>query len=98
MDKKNIKEQLYKLIDDIDDEETLNILKEDIVSYATSSHTDILDELTNEQLIALEQSIKEDDNGASVDYDTSKKAFDEWRTKLKSAGDSNRSGQKHTGI
>ncbi len=98
MKKKNIKEQIHKLIDSIDDEETLNILKEDIVSYATSSGTDILDELTDQQLAALQQSIIEDDKGESIDYEKSKKAFDEWRTKLKSAGDSKKSGRKSTGI
>ncbi len=98
MKDKKIKEELHKLIDSIEDEETLNILKEDMVAYTTSSTTDILDELSPAQLAALMQSIKEDDNGESIDYNKSKKAFDEWRKKLKSAGDSNQNEIKHTDI
>lgn len=43
---------------------------------------DILDEFTPEQLAALRKSIKEDNAGKSIDYDTSKKAFDIWRNYL----------------
>lgn len=92
MTDKKIKKEIHKLIDEINDEDTLNILKEEITAYSTTSPKDILDELTPSQLKDLEDSIAKADRGDMLTLDEFKKSMNEWRTKLKSAKDS---GQKH---
>jgi hypothetical protein len=51
--KQQIKDELHKLIDSIEDEETLNVLNEDVVPYVIENKTmpseDEEDELTQEQ-------------------------------------------------
>jgi hypothetical protein len=84
MSKDTIKKEIYKLIEDIEDEGLLNVLKEDIVAYTTSSSADILDELTSGQLKELDEAIEESKQEENLrDYDEFKKEFDEWRTNLK---------------
>jgi O6-methylguanine-DNA--protein-cysteine methyltransferase len=94
-DKKNqeeLKKKLHELIDSIDDEHILNVLNEDIVPYVLENRTqeahDIEDELTEEQLKDLDESIAEADRGETISYEEFKKNMEEWRTKLKSTRDS----------
>ena len=62
--KEEIRKEQHKLIDEIDDEESLNLLKEEATAYASGK--DIMDELTPEQLKELEESIAEADRGEGL--------------------------------
>ena len=77
MTDKKIKKEIHKLIDEINDEDTLNILKEEITAYSTTSPKDILDELTPSQLKDLEDSIAEADRGDMLTLDEFKKSMNE---------------------
>ena len=55
----DLKKELHHIIDAIDDEQTLFILKEDLVAYTLPSNTD---GLTSEQLQELDKAIEEADN------------------------------------
>jgi predicted transcriptional regulator len=87
-----LKKKLHELIDSIDDEHTLSVLNEDIVPYVIENRTkeadDIEDDLTEEQLKDLDESIAEADRGETISFEEFKKNMEEWRTKLKSQRDS----------
>jgi PHD/YefM family antitoxin component YafN of YafNO toxin-antitoxin module len=94
-DKKNqeeLKKKLHELIDSIEDEHTLSVLHEDIVPYVIENRTkeadDIEDDLTEEQLKDLDESIAEADRGETISFEEFKKNMEEWRTRLKSQRDS----------
>jgi predicted transcriptional regulator len=86
--KEELKKKLHELIDSIEDEHTLSVLNEDIVPYVIENRTeethDIEDDLTEEQLKDLDESIAEADRGETISYEEFKKNMEEWRTKLKS--------------
>lgn len=88
-DKKNqeeLKKKLHELIDSIDDEHTLSVLNEDIVPYVIENRTKEADEeadeveenLTEEQIKDLENSIKEADEGKTMSYEEFKKRMSRW--------------------
>jgi phage terminase small subunit len=83
--KEELKEQLYKLIDSIDDEQVLLVLNEEVVPYVVEGKGP---ELSGEQLHELDEAIKEADEGNTISYQEFKKNMDEWVTKLKSTRDS----------
>jgi PHD/YefM family antitoxin component YafN of YafNO toxin-antitoxin module len=89
--KEELKQKLYKLIDSIEDEHTLNVLHEDVVPYLIENKTkeldDAEDDLTEDQLKELDEAIAEADRGDTISYEDFKKNMDEWRTRLKSTGD-----------
>ncbi len=74
-----IKEKIYKMLDEIADEATLNMVMEDVAFYA--SKKDIVDELTTEQLQELDIAIQEADKGETISWDDFKKEMNEWRQK-----------------
>jgi hypothetical protein len=78
--KAELKNELHKLIDEIEDEEALNTLREDAAIYAGKK--DILDDLTEEELKELDESIAEADRGEIISYDEFLKHMDEWKRKL----------------
>lgn len=78
--KAELKTELHKLIDEIEDEEALNILREDAAVYAGKK--DILDDLTEEELRELDESIAEADRGEVVTYEEFQKHMEEWKRKL----------------
>ncbi len=90
--KEELKKKLHELIDGIEDEHTLSVLNEDIVPYVIENQTqaahDVEDDLTEEQLKDLDESIAEADRGETISYEEFKKNMEEWRTKLKSTRDS----------
>jgi hypothetical protein len=96
MNQEELKKKLHELIDSIDDEHTLSVLNEDIVPYVIENRTKEADEeadeaednLTEEQLKDLEESIAEADRGETISFEEFKKNMEEWRTKLKSTRDS----------
>lgn len=81
--KEELKKELHKLIDSIEDEHTLNVLNEDIMPYVIENRTKDMDEddLTEEQEKELDQAIKEAENGETVSYEEFKKAISRWLTK-----------------
>ncbi len=81
MSGKKIKKEIHQLIDAIEDENILNMLKEDISTYTKTSGKDILDELTPEQVKELDEAIKDVDEGNLVSWDKYVKATERWRTK-----------------
>lgn len=75
----NIKPEIYKLIDSIEDESVLQMVKEDVAWYADKK--DILDELDAAQLKELNQSLKEADNNETTDWNAFKNEMNEWKQK-----------------
>lgn len=89
MKKAQLKKELHELIDKIEDEEMLNMAKEDIVAYQKpGAVTDYLSYLTQEEIDELEQLANEDPEKDSVDFETFKKNIDEWRSGLLQKRDS----------
>ena len=81
MSTENLKKELHTLIDNTDDEEILNILKEEYTFYTTSKKKDITDELSSEQLKELEEQLNEDPLKDIISLDEFKEATSKWRTK-----------------
>jgi hypothetical protein len=85
--KEELKKELHKLIDGIEDEKVLNELNEDVVPYiieARKLDTEGEDELTEEQMKVLNVAIAEADRGETVSFEEFKESMDKWRTELKS--------------
>ncbi|HVX28585.1 MAG TPA: hypothetical protein VHB70_19705 [Parafilimonas sp.] len=76
---KELKPEIYKLIDAIEDENILQMVKEDIAWYADKK--DILDELNEKQLNELSQAIKEADNNETTTWNAFKTEINEWKKK-----------------
>lgn len=75
----NIKEKFHQLIDQIDDEATLQMLYEDAVEYRTASIRD--DDLTEEQWATIEAARSQIKNGEYHTYEAVKEHFSKWLTK-----------------
>jgi hypothetical protein len=81
-----LKKKLHELIDSIDDEHTLSVLNEDIVPYVIENRTkeadkeadEVEENLTEEQIKDLEDSIKEADEGKTMSYEEFKKRMSRW--------------------
>ncbi len=84
MSKEELKKELHSLIDNIEDEELLNIVKEDIVAYQTEVQKDFddLSYLTPEEIKELEEYANEDPEKDSISFDEFKKQMNEWVSKL----------------
>ncbi len=76
---KSIKEKIHKLVEEIDDEVSLQQLMEDAAFYA--SKKDVVDDLTAAQLAELDAAVAEADKGETIDWDDFKKEMNEWRKK-----------------
>jgi len=73
----DIKKELHKLIDEIDDIESLNVLREEAMAY--TSGTDIMDELSPEQLKELDEAIAEADRDEGLmTMEEFRKEIDSW--------------------
>jgi uncharacterized protein YbaP (TraB family) len=81
MSKDILKKELHDLIDNMQDEEVLSMLKEECTFYSTSKQKDITDDLSPEQLKELEEQLKEDPLKDTVSLDEFKEATAKWRTK-----------------
>ena len=82
--KQEIKDELHKLIDSIEDEDTLNVLNDDVVPYLIenrSKEEDAADDLTVAQEKELDESIREADAGEVVSWDEFLKETKRWHTK-----------------
>jgi hypothetical protein len=74
---KEVKSKIYKMIDSIEDENTLQMLMEDVAYYA--SDKDVAEELTKDQLRELDEAISEADNNETIDWNDFKKEMNEWK-------------------
>ena len=81
--KQEIKDELHKLIDSIEDEDTLNVLNEDVVPYVIENKTMHAEEqeLTAAQQRRLEEAIKQAEDGKVMPLDEFYSKMKEWRTK-----------------
>ena len=82
--KEEIKAELRKKIDSIDDEYTLNVLNEDIVPYVIENRTkekDDEDDLTDEQWEELEEAIQQVKDGKTISWEEYLNSTQQWRTK-----------------
>ncbi len=84
MDKKNIEQlklKIYQQIDQLQDETILQMLQEATEAYSSPDAKDILDELTPQQLLRLQESIQQAENGETVTNDEVKAKAREWLSK-----------------
>lgn len=82
--KAQIKDELHRLIDSIEDEGTLNLLNESLIPYAIEKKANDSgdeDELSEEETAALDQALLEADTGKVISLDEFLKEVDAWRTK-----------------
>ena len=83
--KEELKAELYKKIDSIEDEHTLNLLNDDIVPYAIENRTKDKDEadddLSDEQEKELDEAIRQADKGETVSWEEFLNSTQQWRTK-----------------
>jgi hypothetical protein len=89
MSNEKLKKELHKLIDNTEDEELLNMVKEDIIAYQTESKKDPVDigfddlsDLSPEDRQELEEQAAEDPDKDTITYEELKKEMNEWVTKL----------------
>ena len=83
--KEELKAELHKKIDSIEDEHTLNLLNDDIVPYAIENRTKQKDEededLTEAQEKELDEAILQAENGETISWDEFLNSTKQWRTK-----------------
>ena len=89
MSREELKKELHELIDNMEDEEMLNIVKEDIVAYQkAATGFDDLSDLTPEERAELEESINEDPDKDVVSEEEFNNYIQAWRKKLSTKNDS----------
>lgn len=83
--KKQLKKELHQLIDSIEDEHVLNLLNDDVVPYIIQNRIKEADagedDLTEEQIIILEDRFREMESGEYLTMNDFKKAMNRWLTK-----------------
>jgi hypothetical protein len=84
MSTEKLKKELHALIDNTEDEELLNMVKEDIVAYQTESKKefDDLSDLSPEDRKELEELATEDPEKDTISFEELKKEMNEWLSKL----------------
>ncbi|MBK8496534.1 MAG: hypothetical protein IPL50_17210 [Chitinophagaceae bacterium] len=84
MSNEKLKKELHTLIDNTEDEELLNMVKEDIVAYQKKSkkNYDDLSDLSPEDRQELEELAAEDPEKDTIPYEELKKEMNEWISKL----------------
>lgn len=75
----DVKEKIHKLLNSIEDEETLNQVMEDVMFYKSQKK---VVSLKSEQAKELQEAIKEADNNEVVSWNDFKKEINEWKGKL----------------
>jgi hypothetical protein len=76
----DLRNQLHQLIEEIEDEEYLSLLKEDVAMYAGEKQ--VSDELSGEQLKELQEALTEVDKGETISFEDFKKHTAEWIKRL----------------
>lgn len=83
--KEEIKAELHKKIDSIEDTHTLHLLNDDIVPYAIENRTIDKDEedeeLTKDQEKELDEAIRQVDNEETVSWEEFLNSTQQWRIK-----------------
>lgn len=74
---KEVKSKIHKMIDSIEDENTLQMLMEDVAYY--TGDNDVAEDLSQEQLKELDDAISEADKNETVDWNDFKKEMNEWK-------------------
>ena len=74
---KEVKSKIYKMIDSIEDEKTLQMVMEDVAYYASGN--EVADELTKEQLQELDEAISQAENDETIDWNDFKKEMNKWK-------------------
>jgi hypothetical protein len=83
MSKEKLKKELHELIDNMEDEAMLSMVKEDIVAYQKAgTEFDDLSDLTPEERAELEESINEDPDKNIISHEEFKKNIEELRSAL----------------
>ena len=72
-----VKAEISHMLDEIEDEDILFMIKEDIAYYVGDK--DIVDDLTEEQLQELDEAIKETDSGKTTSWEDFKKEMEGWK-------------------
>lgn len=79
--KEEIKKELHRLIDSIEDERMLNILNDDVLPYVMENKSmPFYEELTPEQELELQAAIKQADEGKVITLDEFYNRMKLWRT------------------
>lgn len=76
-----LRAKLHTIVNEIEDEATLNILMEDAAVYLTTKNTTAPDTLTSDQWATIEKAQQQIKNGAYKTYDEVKQHFSQWLTK-----------------
>ncbi|MEP7254889.1 MAG: hypothetical protein ABI666_03885 [Ferruginibacter sp.] len=83
MSKENLKKEIHKLIDNTEDEDLLNMVKEDLVTYSVGSKKiDDLSDLSPEDRAELEEQFNEDPMKDTISFEEFKAEMKEWLSKL----------------
>ena len=77
---KEIKKELHEYIDEMEDEETLWMLREDMVEYLKKGVKED-NELTKEQELQLEEAIRQADAGETISLEEFKNKMSTWHSK-----------------
>lgn len=77
----DLKKELVTYIQNVEDEELLQLLKEDFLFYSKTKDIDIVNSLNKEQLSELQDLAAEEDSTNSHDLNDFRKATDRWRSK-----------------
>ena len=75
-----LKEEIIQLLQSVDDESYLQVLKEDLVEYKTNNK-DVVDDLSPEDLEELKQLAEEDDLKDTISEEELFKSAARWSTK-----------------
>ena len=81
MQPNELKKELVTLIENTNDEDLLNLLKEDFVFYGNIKNKDITDGLNDKQLQELKSLSEEEGTKDTQTLEEFKKATQQWRTK-----------------
>ena len=83
MSKEKLKKELHELIDNMENKQLRNMVKEDIVAYQkTETAFDDLSDLTHAERAELEELANEDPDKDTICFDEFKKEISEWVSKL----------------
>lgn len=75
---RQLKEKIYKQVDELDDETALQMLEEAVSAFVSPSKADILDELNEDQQRRLQESIQQADEGKLLTNEEVKQKSKEW--------------------
>ena len=83
MSKEKLKKELHELIDNMENKQLRNMVKEDVVAYQkTETAFDDLSDLTHAERAELEELANEDPDKDTISFDEFKKEISEWVSKL----------------